>query len=471
MNVNKFNLFLLAIFTLFTGCNRKHPSKNISLIDTLYAKEHDLSSSRRTAIVEATEKVSKAVVSITSQSTQIVAESPFFNDPFFDFWRGFFPPSYRKEQIKSLGSGVIVSPDGYIITNQHVVNGGDKITVTLEDGRTFKAKIVGQDERLDLALLKIDAQDLPFARFFNSDSLYIGEWAIAIGNPFGFLLEDLSPTVTQGVVSALHRTIRGKNSEHEYRDMIQTDASINPGNSGGPLVNALGLVIGINTFIISKSGGNEGIGFAIPSNTVVKVIKELKEYHKVRRAFWGFSAQNLTPSLKKALSYKKVGGILVNNVFFNDTKLKEGDVITHINGRRIFNTGDLEDITYALLPKEVLKIRYIRAGHIGTATIRARELRYNEVNIEKLRIKCTRLTQELAAFLKIPYSNGILITEVDPSGYGMQFGLQKNDIIFQINNKKIQNPDDLNRELKKPGRKILFVDRGGEKFTLSFVVY
>ncbi len=465
-------LLIFASFILtFTGCGKKKEPSSAPFTDTLFAKEADLSTSRRTAIVKATEKVSPAVVSITSQSTQIVAESPFFNDPFFDFWRGFFPPSYRKEKIQSLGSGVIVSPDGYVITNEHVINGGDDITVTLSDGREFKAKLIGQDKRLDLALLKIDTDNLPYARFFNSDSLYIGEWAIAIGNPFGFLLEDLTPTVTAGVVSALHRTIRGENREHEYRDMIQTDASINPGNSGGPLVNALGLVVGINTFIISKSGGNEGIGFAIPSNTVLKATKEFKKYGKIRRAFWGFSAQNLTPSLRKALSYRKTGGILVNSVFYKNTGLKEGDIITKINGRRIFNTGDLEDITYALVPDEVLKINYIRNGKRGTAIIKAKEIKYTETEIEKLSIKSTRLTPELAAFLKIPYTKGILITEVSPNGYGARFGLARNDVIYRLNNMDIESPEQLNRELKKRGRKILFISRGGEKFTLSFVVY
>ncbi len=464
-------ILLLFSFVLLWGCGSKKTETALPFTNTLLAEESGLSNSRRTAIVQATRKVSPAVVSITSQSTQIVAESPFFNDPFFDFWRGFFPPSYRKEKIKSLGSGVIVSPDGYIITNEHVINGGNDVTVTLSDGREYKAKIVGQDKRLDLALLKINATDLPFARFFNSDRLYIGEWAIAIGNPFGFLMEDLTPTVTAGVVSALHRTIRGENGEHEYRDMIQTDASINPGNSGGPLVNALGLVIGINTFIISKSGGNEGIGFAIPSNTVLKVIKEFKKYGRVRRAFWGFSVQNLTPSLRKALAYKKIGGILVNSVFFKNSGLKEGDIITSINGRRIFNTGDLEDITYALLPNEVLKIHYIRNGKSGTTVIRAREIKFHETKIKKLGIKATTLTPELAAFLKIPYSKGILITGVSPTGYGARFGLAKYDVIFRINNMDLKSPDELNRELEKTGRKILFINRGGEKFTLSFAVY
>ncbi len=464
-------LILAALSLLVTGCGHKKETTSTPFTDTLFAKEADLSTSRRTAIVKATEKVSPAVVSITSQSTQIVAESPFFNDPFFDFWRGFFPPSYRKEKIKSLGSGVIVSPDGYVITNEHVINGGDDITVTLSDGREFKAKLIGQDKRLDLALLKIKGDSLPFARFFNSDSLYIGEWAIAIGNPFGFLLEDLTPTVTAGVISALHRTIRGENEDHVYRDMIQTDASINPGNSGGPLVNALGLVVGINTFIISKSGGNEGIGFAIPSNTVLKAIKEFKKYGKIRRAFWGFSAQNLTPSLRKALSYRKTGGILVNSVFYKNTGLKEGDIITKINGRRIFNTGDLEDITYALVPGEILKINYIRNGKTGKAVIKAKEIQFSETEIEKLSIKTTVLTPELAAFLKIPYTKGILITEVSPNGYGARFGLARYDVIYRINNMDIKSPEQLNRELKKRGRKILFISRGGEKFTLSFVVY
>lgn len=468
------SLFVWVItlsFLTFTSCSRKKTEAYISPMDTLYAQERNTSQSRITAIVKATRMVSPAVVSITSQSTRLIAESPFFNDPFFDFWREFFPPSYRKEKISSLGSGVIISPDGYIITNEHVIQDGDKITVTLTDGSQFKAKLIGKDKRIDLALLKIEASGLPFVQFFNSDSLYIGEWAIAIGNPFGFLLEDLSPTVTAGVISALHRTIKRENNNHEYRDMIQTDASINPGNSGGPLVNTLGLVIGINTFIISKSGGNEGIGFAIPSNTVLKAIKEFKKYGRIRRAFWGFSAQNLTPTLRKALSFSKKYGILVNKVFFKNIDLREGDIIISINGRKIFNVGDLEDITYALVPHEILRITYIREGKTNNTTIKAKELKITMTEIEKLGIKVTKLTPELAAFLQIPYSKGILITEVSPTGYGARFGLLKNDIIFRINNVKIKTPSDLVTELKKRGRKTLFVKRGENTFTISFAVY
>ncbi len=470
--MRNFKVLPFIVFALLaTSCGKKEKIAKKPLTDTLYARETNISTSRKTAIVEATRKVSPAVVSITSQSTQIVAESPFFSDPFFDFWRGFFPPSYRKENITSLGSGVIVSPDGYIITNEHVIDNGEDITVTLSDGRQFKAKVIGKDRRLDLALLKISANKLHFARFFNSDSLYIGEWAIAIGNPFGFLLEDLTPTVTAGVISALHRTIRGENEEHEYRDMIQTDASINPGNSGGPLVNALGLVVGINTFIISKSGGNEGIGFAIPSNTVLKIIKELKEHGRVRRAFWGFSAQNLTPSLRSAIGYTKPGGILVNSVFYQNTGLKEGDIILKINGRKIFNTGDLDDITYALLPGEMLYVTYLRKGRIRTTKILAKEVLMPPHKISKLGIEVTSLTPEITAFLGLSKSRGLLILSVSPQGYGASFGLKKYDIIYRINNEDITSPSQLETALKKRGRKILFIDRNGEAFTLSFAVY
>ncbi len=464
-------LILILLLLLGVACKKSRKGTEKNLIDTLYARESGLSTSRKTAIVIATKKVSPAVVSVTSQSTQLVAESPLFNDPFFDFWRGLFPPSYRQEKITSLGSGVIVSPDGYIVTNEHVIDKGEDITVTLPDGREYKAKLVGRDKRLDLALLKINADSLPFVHFYNSDSLYIGEWAIAIGNPFGFLLEDLTPTVTAGVISALHRTIRGNNEAHEYRDMIQTDASINPGNSGGPLVNALGMVVGINTFIISKSGGNEGIGFAIPSNTVIKIIGELKKYGKVRRAFWGFSAQNLTPSLRAALNYNHPGGILVNSVFFRSSGLKEGDIIVKINGRRIFNTGDLEDITYALLPGEVLRIKYIRDGKPHITKIRAREIKISPYKISKLDIEVTSLTPELAAFLGLKKTSGLLVVSVSPTGYGAQFGIEKNDILYRINNEELKKPEQLENALKIRGRKILFIDRKGELFTLSFAVY
>lgn len=236
----------------------------------------EISKQRLNAIVVAAGRVGPAVVSITVVQTRIVTVTPF-GDPFFDeFFGDFFPERRYRQEIKSLGSGVIISSDGYVLTNEHVVHDASKIRITLSSGVQHDAAVVAADTTSDLALLKVNGVDLPYAELGNSGDLMIGEWVIALGNPFGFLLEDTRPTVTVGVISALGRSIKSTYQNRLYRDMIQTDAAINPGNSGGPLTNILGQVVGINTFIFTASGGSEGIGFARPVNFVKKFIDEAK---------------------------------------------------------------------------------------------------------------------------------------------------------------------------------------------------
>lgn len=232
-----------------------------------------IDASRRNAIVTAAEVVGPSVVSVNVVATQVVRERSFFDDPFMDpFFRGLFPPRERLRQVQGLGSGFIVSPDGYILTNQHVVSGATEILVTLLDGRQLPAELVQADEVTDLAVLKIEATGLPTARLGNSDSLLIGEWAIAIGNPFGYLLADRNPSVTVGVISAIGRDVRpepGTGRPQVWSGMIQTDAAINPGNSGGPLMDAVGNVIGINTAVAAQA---QGLGFAIPIKDAADLI-------------------------------------------------------------------------------------------------------------------------------------------------------------------------------------------------------
>jgi len=235
----------------------------------------DVTAGRTNAIVLAARKVSPAVVSVVVTQIRVVTYDPFGGLGFDDFFRDFFPRHTYRQEIKSMGSGVIVDKRGYIITNAHVVYNATRIKVTLPDNRRFDAELMGMDTDLDLALLRIRGKDLPVAPLGDSRDLMIGEWAIAIGNPFGFLMEDAQPTVTVGVISALHRDIRSSGSAGLYTDMIQTDAAINPGNSGGPLCNALGEVIGINTFILSHAGGSEGVGFARPITDVKRFINEV----------------------------------------------------------------------------------------------------------------------------------------------------------------------------------------------------
>jgi serine protease Do len=236
----------------------------------------DISASRTNAIVLAARKVSPAVVSVVVTQTRVVTYDPFGGLGFDDFFRDFFPRRAYRQEVKSMGSGVVISADGDVVTNAHVVRNATLIKVTLPDNREFPAELEGIDETRDLALLKLKTQGLPAAVLGNSDDLMIGEWSIAIGNPFGFMIEDAQPTVTVGVISALHRDIKSSGGGQVYADMIQTDAAINPGNSGGALVNAAGEVVGINTFIFSHSGGSEGIGFARPINDVRQFVREAR---------------------------------------------------------------------------------------------------------------------------------------------------------------------------------------------------
>jgi len=475
--MRKILYFILTLFILVSGFylfhvqrlkeNQQYHVKSL-FVDTAVADEQ-IALSRRTAIVTATEKVKEAVVSITVIGTRLIAgTNPFFEDPFFDFFRDFFPPYYYKQRVVSLGSGVIISPDGYIITNEHVVEGGDTIKVTLPDGRNFDGKIVGADKRHDIALIKINGQSLPYAKLGNSDDLYIGEWAIAIGNPLGFLMEDVDPTVTVGVISAVHRTIKGK-GERVYRDMIQTDAAINPGNSGGALVNSVGEVIGINTFIFSQSGGSEGLGFAIPINTVKKIVDELKKYGYVRQAYIGVICQDLTRKLARTLGYNKSYGILVTDVYDKSVKLEEGDIIEKVNGRKIFNLGDWEDFTYAVLPGEKLRVLVHRGGEEKVVEVEARELHMDRVYVRDLGMYVSSLTEPLRMLYSINHEQGVFVEEVEPGSIAQRLGFAKGDVIYRINRKNIANVEEFKNLLKSAARGglVFFIERKGENFILQ----
>jgi len=304
-----------------------------------------ISRSRRTAIVTSAQRVSPAVVSVSVVTTRIVRADPYglpFHDEFFD---RFFPPSLYRERVPGLGSGVIVDGDGIVLTNSHVIRDAEEVKVNLPDGRHFDAKLLGDSPVYDLAVLKIPADHLPVAPLGDSDSLVVGEWAIAIGNPFGFLLDDPQPTVTAGVVSAMRRDIKAEaTSTSMYKNMIQTDAAINPGNSGGALVDADGEVIGINTFIFTNSGGSIGLGFAIPINLAKRVLSEVRRYGRVRVAWPGMTVQPVTDLLARRLGWEGSGGLVVSAVDrggpADRAGLKPLDRIRRVNGRV---TNDVED--------------------------------------------------------------------------------------------------------------------------------
>ncbi|HEU4333639.1 MAG TPA: trypsin-like peptidase domain-containing protein [Candidatus Eisenbacteria bacterium] len=325
----------------------------------------DLDTSRRTAIVRAAERVGPSVVTLSVVQTRVVQTSPLLlGDDFFEpFFRDMVPQYRYREQIPSMGSGFIISKDGYVITNEHVIRGAEQIKAILPDGRNFDGKVIGAHPQYDLAVVKIEGKDLPAAPLGTANDLMIGEWAIAIGNPFGFLLNDVQPTVTAGVVSATHRDIKPQNEDGGiYKNMIQTDAAINPGNSGGPLLNARGEVIGVNTFIFSKGGGGSiGIGFAIPIDVAKKVVEEIIKYGKVRNVWIGVRTWELTPYVSERLGTVDRNGLYVSVVErgspADKAGMKVGDIIRKVNGipirdvreayRAIFgaNVGDVVTLT------------------------------------------------------------------------------------------------------------------------------
>ncbi len=312
-------------------------------------------SSRKNAITNAAGIVEPAVVSVNVIKTQIVKRRRNF---FFGFY------DEVPYSIQGIGSGVIFSVDGFILTNAHVVEGATEIKVILTDTRQFDAKIVGIDTTHDIAVIKIEGNDLPFAKFGDSDNLIIGEWAIALGNPYGFLIKDSKPSVSVGVISAINRDFAENKDGKIYRHMVQTDAAINPGNSGGPLVNIYGEIIGINTFIFSESGGNIGIGFAIPVNAVKKSARELIEFGKIRSIWFGFKVQELNQLIASHLELKSLDGVLVNYIQRKSPAakagLKEGDIIIEINGNTIKDTRDAELVVSDISVGDEIEIGIIR---------------------------------------------------------------------------------------------------------------
>jgi serine protease Do len=319
--------------------------------------------SRESIIVEAARKVSPAVVSIGILEKGYVREfSPFANDFFSPF---VVHPYIRK--LPFLGSGVIINSNGYILTNYHVVEGAEEILITLVDGRELKGRILDADDIVDIALIKVEGSDFPSAKMGDSDSLIIGEWAIAIGNPFGNVIEDPRPTVTVGVISALKRSFKpSPGSSHIYQNMIQTDAAINPGNSGGPLVNVLGEIVGINTFIVSSTGASQGIGFAIPINKARAVAKEIMTYGKIRPLWLDFECINLTPYLAKTLEAPSTEGTVINSMRkggpAEKAGLKVGDIIIKADDKKIRTQDDLITYIATMHVGQKITLNYLRGG-------------------------------------------------------------------------------------------------------------
>lgn len=305
-----------------------------------------VSNSRRTAITRAVERVSDAVCGINVTQMRQARRSNHYDDPFLRF---FFPERIPRQAIKSLGSGFLISSDGFILTNEHVINNASEIVVVLSDGSTHNAEIVGSDYITDIALIKIEGNNYKYIRFGDSEDVIIGEWVIALGNPFGLFEINSKPTVTVGVVSAVDRDFGRQSNERVYQDMIQTDAAINQGNSGGPLVNSLGEVIGMNTFIYTGSNyntGSIGLGFALPSNHIIRVVKELREHGQVNRRFrTGLEVEDISPIVARYFRLGATRGVIVTDIEKNSSAARAGlevrDIIMEVNGKEIRDESDI----------------------------------------------------------------------------------------------------------------------------------
>ncbi|MBI4428454.1 MAG: trypsin-like peptidase domain-containing protein [Ignavibacteriales bacterium] len=338
--------------------------------------QDQITSSRRNAITQAVASVSPAILGIN------VTEVREFRDPFSrffgddPFFRQFFGDRTYRQEVKGLGSGFFISPDGYIVTNDHVAGNATEITITLTGGKRMSAQLIGTDPATDVTLLKVDGKDLPYVKLGNSDDIVVGEWAIALGNPFGLFEINDKPTVTVGVISSTGMNL-GRIGEHFYKDMIETDAAINGGNSGGPLVNSLGEVIGVNTLIYTagQSSTFVGYGFAIPINKVKKIVTELKNKGKIVRDVWvGFEAQQVDNRIARYFGLSKVEGIILSEIQLKSPAekagLKVGDIIVEINGDRINATEDLSSILVDANAGDVLNIKFYRERKTLTAQLK-----------------------------------------------------------------------------------------------------
>ena len=330
-----------------------------------------IETSRRTAITRAVKTASPAVVSI-NVIEQVQYQDPFFSDPWFEY---FFGRRRLEQEVENLGSGFVVSSDGYIVTNDHVAGNASRITVAFPDGKALEGELVGSDPVSDIALIKVEPPEpLPYLAFELDEEAFPGEWVIALGNPFG-LFEAAQPTVTVGVVSASDRNLESTRDGRVYRDMIQTDAAINRGNSGGPLVNALGKVIGVNTAIYSRTGGSIGIGFAVPARKAQRILDELREHGRVDRAFYtGLYVSEISPGVAQALGMASEEGVLVRDVDLDSPAAEAGfepyDVIVSMEGDSIDGHEDLSGKMQDYRPGDEVRFGVLRNGSLREVTMR-----------------------------------------------------------------------------------------------------
>ena len=432
------------------------------------------------SFTELAEGVSPAVVNVSA--SKVVKESPVFRhffspdqnddgdqgqqqDHFRDFFGRFFGDMPQREmRQRSLGSGFVIDQDGFILTNNHVVEKAEEIEVKLSDGATYRAKVIGKDPKTDLALIKINPdKPLPVLPLGESNKAQVGQWVLAIGNPFG-----LGGTVTQGIISAKGRVI----GAGPYDNFLQTDASINPGNSGGPLVNMQGEVIGVNTAIVA---GGQGIGFAIPIDMAREILPQLKSKGYVTRGWLGVAIQEVTPELAKSFGLKEARGALVADVTAGGPAAKAGlapgDVIVEFNGHKIGEMSELPRVVAATPVGSKVPLTYIRNGQQKTATVEVGELKEKTAPMGEpetsgdLGMRVRALTPDIARRLELPADEkGVVVTDVSAGGLAAEAGITPGDVIKEINRKPVASVADYQKLVAKakPGETLLFLIRRGD---------
>jgi serine protease Do len=416
-------------------------------------------------------RVSPTVVNISAtQSSSEGRRQGNPQDP-EEMWRRFFGGPNPRRRQQGLGSGFIIDQDGSILTNNHVVENADKITVKLATGEEYQAKVIGRDGKTDIAVIKIEAKSvLPTAPLGDSDRLEVGEWVLAIGNPFG-----LDNTVTSGIVSAKGRHL----GSGPYDSFIQTDASINPGNSGGPLINLRGEVVGINSAIFTQTGGNIGIGFAIPINLVKELLPQLKGKGKVTRGFLGVQIQRVTPEIAESLGLERSRGALVASLSKDapaeKAGVKVGDVIVEFDGKEIKDSNDLPIIVARTPVGQKVRMKVLRDRKEVTLNIAIGELKEEEVVASvkekgELGLTLQNVTPQIAESLGLAKAEGLIISAVEPGSPAEEAGLRRGDLVLEVNRKPVRTVDDYRKAVAESpkDRGILFlVQRGDSNLFLA----
>lgn len=458
---------ILVLAAWLHGCREPDETRNTVLVREARAAQTrtTIAASRRTAITEAVAQVAAAVVTVQTETMERGPVDPF--DAFFGGRSG-------TRVLPGLGSGFITRADGIVVTNAHVVVGAARISVALSDGTTFPARLLGADTLNDLAVLKIEGRNLPVARLGNSSDLLVGEWAIAIGNPFGFVLGNSEPSVTAGVISATGRNLAARaEGPGIYVDMIQTDASINPGNSGGPLVNAVGEVIGVNSSIYSPTGGSVGLGFAIPINRVKRVTEDLLAHGAIRRPWVGLKVQTPAPGRARGS-----GGAAVSSVVPGSPAaqagLRPGDILLRSRDREIRNFYDWEAELLEVRVGERMPVVVRRNGREFTVELAVGD--QPEASAPKVAVlrelELITLTPQIRAERNIASRRGALIYRVSDR-VAADLGIQAGDVILQINRTPIESADEAARAIDAyAGRGLIrmYYERGGQAYFTDFII-